>query len=198
MRESYSPDCSYMTCSSSQGRHTRPHSTNIGLGQALGHRKWRAVTCSMFSRSSEDDCGLVVLSPFGRSFSLDSRIKTSLRKEQTLSWLPATHKMSEKEVFVLQAIKIWVPVNRSASCASWRYQCFLYLFDCTLRALFPWTVYVCIWSLGGSGPAACCFSWLFLVTFSFGVLWFLAVNLKFYFDQPGRGIGGCKSTVLRL
>ena len=110
MRESYSPD-------SSQGRRTRPHSTNIGLGQASGHRKWRAVTCSMFSRSSEDNCGLVVLSPFGKSFSLDSRIKTSLRKEQTLSWLPATHKMCEKEVFVLQATGVWVPGNHSASCA---------------------------------------------------------------------------------
>ena len=117
MRESYSPDSSYMACSSSQGRRTRPHSTNIGLGQASGHRKWRAVTCSMFSRSSEDDCGLVVLSPFGRSFSLDSRMKTSLRKEQMLSWLPATHKVREKEVFVLQAPGIWVPVNHSASCA---------------------------------------------------------------------------------
>lgn len=149
--------------------HTSPSSTNIGLGQALGHRKWRAVTCSMFS-SSEDDCGLVVLSPFGRSFSLDSRIKTSLKRTDPQFDCQPHTKWVRKEVFVLQAIK------DLGSCESLCLLClltinasYIYLLTalCVLSFLGPFMS--ASWSLGGSGPAACCFSWLFLVTFSFGV-----------------------------
>lgn len=73
--------------------------------------------------------------------------------------------MSEKEVFVLQAIKIWVPVNLAlplvppdAINASYIYLTAL----CVLSFLGPFMSASEV--LVGPGPAACCFSWLFLVS----------------------------------